>query len=106
MFCTSCGNGIQPGNNFCSRCGAKVNAEQLSMFPAQAAVQQPESLKSKLWNRLKRAVLWQLQLQAMANAAAARKGGDNFWSSSTACGNDNGQSGYVSVDGITIGYDR
>jgi hypothetical protein len=106
MFCTSCGNGIQSGNNFCSRCGAKVNAQQLTIFPAQPAVQQPESLKSKFWRRLKQAVIMQLQQQAMANAAAAPQGGDNFWSSATARGNDNGQSGYVSVDGITVGYDR
>jgi len=76
------------------------------VFAGQSVVQQPESLKSKLWKRLKWAVLWQLQQQAMAQAAARRQGGDNFWSSATACGNDNGQSGYVSVDGTTVGYDR
>src|SRR5258708_29555863 len=32
--------------------------------------------------------------------------GDNFWSSATACGNDDGNSGYVSFDGVTVGYDR
>ena len=34
------------------------------------------------------------------------RGGDNFWCSATACGNDNGRSGYVSVKGVTVGYDR
>ena len=106
MFCASCGNALQIGNNFCSRCGAKVGSQQLTTGPSQAAIQQPESLKSKFWRRLKQAVIMQLQQQAMANAMAARRGGDNFWSSSTACGNDNDQSGYVSVDGNTVGYDR
>jgi hypothetical protein len=34
------------------------------------------------------------------------RGGDNFWCSVTACGNDNGQSGYVDVGGTIVGYDR
>lgn len=106
MFCTTCGSVLQSDGNFCSQCGTKINVQQLTMFPAQPTIQQPESLKSKFWRRLKQAVVWQLQQQAMANAAATRQRGDNFWSSSTACGNDNGQSGYVAVDGITVGYDR
>ena len=34
------------------------------------------------------------------------RGGDNFWYSSTAGGNDNGQSGYVDVNGTIAGFDR
>ncbi|HYB66212.1 MAG TPA: hypothetical protein VEC59_13280 [Steroidobacteraceae bacterium] len=34
------------------------------------------------------------------------RGGDNFWCSTTACGNDNGQSGYVDVGGTIVGYDH
>jgi len=32
--------------------------------------------------------------------------GDNFWCSATACGNDNGKSGYVDVGGTIVGYDH
>jgi hypothetical protein len=74
---------------------------------ASPGPQVPETLGKKLWRRLKYAIVWQLQKQAIANANAGRQHqGDNFWSSTTACGNDNGQSGYVSVDGVTVGYDR
>jgi hypothetical protein len=34
------------------------------------------------------------------------RGGDNFWCSVTACGNDNGKSGYVDVGGTIVGYDH
>jgi hypothetical protein len=47
-----------------------------------------------------------MQQQAMANALRQGQGGDNFWSSTTASGNDNGQSGYVDVGGTIVGYDR
>jgi len=39
-------------------------------------------------------------------AASGRARGDNFWCSTTACGNDNGSSGYVDVDGVIVGYDH
>lgn len=32
--------------------------------------------------------------------------GDNFWCSATACGNDDGKSGYVDVGGTIVGYDH
>lgn len=41
-------------------------------------------------------------LQAQQSATR----GDNFWSTHFACGNDNGQSGYVDVGGTVVGYDR
>jgi hypothetical protein len=47
----------------------------------------------------------QMQQQAMANSMQERSV-DNFWSSLTASGNDNGSSGYVDVGGTIVGYDR
>ena len=46
-----------------------------------------------------------LHQQAIANAMRQRQSCDNFWKSATACGNDNGQSGYVDVGGTIVGYD-
>lgn len=43
---------------------------------------------------------------AMLQAKQSRGSGDNFWCSATACGNDNGQSGYVDVGGTIVGYDH
>src|SRR5579872_13948 len=43
---------------------------------------------------------------AALQAQRSGRGGDNFWSSTTARGNDNGQSGYVDVGGAIVGYDR
>lgn len=44
---------------------------------------------------------------AALQAQHSGNSGDNFWSSATAAGNDNGSSGYVNVGGGTIvGYDR
>jgi len=34
------------------------------------------------------------------------RSGDNFWCGVTACGNDNGHSGYVDVGGTIVGYDH
>lgn len=31
MFCSKCGNPIQPGTNFCSRCGHPVHPESGDM---------------------------------------------------------------------------
>jgi len=45
-------------------------------------------------------------LIAMVRAQQSTRRGDNFWCSTTACGNDNGQSGYVDVGGKIAGYDR
>jgi hypothetical protein len=45
-------------------------------------------------------------LVALLRAKQNRKGGDNFWCSATACGNDDGHSGYVNVDGTIVGYDH
>ena len=43
---------------------------------------------------------------AALQAQRSGRGGDNFWCSVTACGNDNGQSGYVDVGGTIVGYDH
>jgi predicted amidophosphoribosyltransferase len=94
MYCTNCGNALQQQSNFCSRCGAT------------AVALKRETAAQKFWKRLGQAVALQLQQQAIANAMRQQQSGGNFWSSATASGNDNGQSGYVSVDGITVGYDR
>jgi hypothetical protein len=45
-------------------------------------------------------------LVAMLRSRQNARGGDAFRCSVTSCGNDNGQSGYVSVNGITVGYDH
>jgi hypothetical protein len=44
----------------------------------------------------------------LAAMQAQRPGnkGDAFWCSVTACGNDDGKSGYVDVDGTIVGYDH
>jgi hypothetical protein len=105
MYCTNCGNALQEQGNFCSQCGAKVAAGSPPALTAAAVAVKPETTAQKFWKRLGQAVVLQLQQQAVANALR-QQSGDNFWSSATACGNDNGQSGYVSVDGITVGYDR
>jgi hypothetical protein len=43
---------------------------------------------------------------AALQAQNSGRSGDNFWSSATACGNDNGSSGYVDVGGTIVGYDH
>ena len=43
---------------------------------------------------------------AALRAQRSGGGGDNFWCSATACGNDNSQSGYVDVGGKIVGYDH
>jgi hypothetical protein len=96
MYCTNCGNQLQEQSNFCSQCGDKV----------PAVAQTHETTAQKFWRRLGHAIVLQLQQQTIANTMRRQQSGDNFWSSATAYGNDNGQSGYVSVDGITVGYDR
>jgi len=99
MYCTKCGNVLLPASNFCTRCGAKVSAE--------VVVDTCESTGSKLWKRFKQAVVMQLQIEAAkAVVQHQQQGGDNFWGSATARGNDNGQSGYVDVGGTIVGYDR
>ena len=94
MFCTKCGSELPPPANFCTRCGTR--AVSASAAPAQ------ESFGKKFWRRFAPAVVLQMQ---QPNAMPQRSG-DNFWSSSTASGNDNGSSGYVDVGGTIIGYDR
>jgi uncharacterized membrane protein YvbJ len=104
MYCTNCGNALQEQSNFCSQCGAKVAAGS-PPAAANAIAQKQETTAQKFWKRLGQAVVLQLQQQAIANAAQ-QQSGDNFWSSATARGNDNGQSGYVDVGGTIVGYDR
>jgi len=67
--------------------------------------QSGETLGRRFWKRLGQAVILQLQQQGVANAMRLQSG-DSFWSSPTASGNDNGQSGYVDVGGDIVGYDR
>jgi len=43
---------------------------------------------------------------ALMRAQQSTRRGDNFWCSVTACGNDNGSSGYVDVGGKIVGYDH
>jgi zinc-ribbon domain len=105
MYCTNCGNQLQDQSNFCSRCGAKVAAGS-PPAAASGASQKPETPAQTFWNRLGQAVVLTLQQQAAANAMRQQQSGGNFWSSATASGNDNGQSGYVDVGGTIIGYDR
>ena len=105
MYCTNCGNALQEQSNFCPQCGAQVGAGSVPVAAVPVAVK-PETTSQKFWKRLGMAVVLQLQQQAIANAIRQQQSGDNFWSSATACGNDDGQSGYVSVNGITVGYDR
>jgi hypothetical protein len=45
-------------------------------------------------------------LIALVRARQNTRGGDNFWCSATACGNDDGRSGYVDVGGTIVGYDH
>jgi len=45
-------------------------------------------------------------MNAILRAKQNTRAGDNFWCSVTACGNDNGQSGYVDVGGTIVGYDH
>jgi hypothetical protein len=45
-------------------------------------------------------------LLAAMQAQRNGKKGDDFWCSTTACGNDDGKSGYVDVDGTIVGYDH
>src|SRR5215469_17205475 len=104
MYCTKCGNELLPNANFCTRCGAQaIKTGANPVLPTLAAAT-GATLGSILLQRLKQAVIWQLQQQAMSNAT--RPSGNNFWSSATARGNDNGSSGYVDVGGYIVGYDR
>jgi hypothetical protein len=45
-------------------------------------------------------------LVAAIQAQRSGQGGDNFWCSATACGNDDGKSGYVDVGGSIVDYDH
>ena len=104
MYCTKCGNELLPNANFCTRCGAQAIKTAANPVLPTVAVATGATLGSILLQRLKQAVIWQLQQQVMANAT--RPCGNNFWSSTTASGNDNGSSGYVDVGGYIVGYDR
>ena len=97
MYCTQCGNQLVDEDNFCRQCGAKIVRNAITL--------KEETPAQKFWKRLGQAVVWQLQQQAVANTMQQQRG-DNFWSSATASGNDNGQSGYVDVGGTIVGYDR
>jgi hypothetical protein len=44
-------------------------------------------------------------ISGVLRAQQSTRHGDNFWCSATACGNDNGSSGYVDVGGKIVGYD-
>ena len=105
MYCTNCGNQLVDRDNFCSRCGAKVAAgSSPAALGASAGEQEPNA--QKFWKRLGQAVVWQLQQQAIASAMRQQSRGGTIWSSATASGNDNGQSGYVDAGGYIVGYDR
>jgi hypothetical protein len=45
-------------------------------------------------------------VHAALQAQNSGRSGDNFWSSATAAGNDDGTSGYVNVGGTIVGYDH
>jgi hypothetical protein len=99
MYCTQCGSALAQPANFCTRCGSQV--------ARQTVVDASMSTGSKFWQRLKQAVVMQLQVEAAkAVIQQQQHSGDNFWSSATARGNDNGTSGYVDVGGTIVGYDR
>jgi len=101
MYCTQCGTALSQPSNFCTRCGSRVATE--------IVVDNTKSTGSKLWQRLKQAVVMQLQIEAAKAVIQQQqqpRSSDNFWGSSTARGNDNGQSGYVDVGGTIVGYDR
>ena len=36
MFCKKCGNGIEDGESFCSRCGARIDSKEEKMEPVKA----------------------------------------------------------------------
>ena len=45
-------------------------------------------------------------LIAMLRSRQNTRSGDNFWCSATACGNDDGHTGYVNVDGTIVSYEH
>ena len=45
-------------------------------------------------------------ISAALRAQRSGKRGDNFWCSRTACGNDDGKTGYVDVGGTIVTYDH
>jgi hypothetical protein len=99
MYCTKCGSALARPANFCTHCGSQV--------AKQIAVDATGSAGSKFWQLLKQAVVMQLQVDAAkAVIQQQQRSGDNFWSSATARGNDNGTSGYVDAGGTIVGYDR
>jgi zinc-ribbon domain len=109
MYCINCGNALEQRDNFCQQCGTQVAAVPATAppplpGPAGAAADKPAT--QKFWARLGRAVLWELQRQAIADSIRQQQSGDNFWYGATARGNDNGQSGYVDVGGTIVGYDK
>lgn len=49
MFCDGCGNAMQAGQAFCSKCGKQVLGPVLAVRPIQTRVQQHVHLLGILW---------------------------------------------------------
>lgn len=96
--------------------GVFINGRQLNMIEAMRLQQTFGAVYPGRWWLDGRTGYWGMEgnpiplgnvtaaLQSQNSARAG--GGDNFWSSRTAAGNDDGQSGYINVDGTIIGYDH
>jgi hypothetical protein len=113
---------IIPGHNFgplaenASRgnTGVFVNGRQLNLAEALSIQQNFGAVYRGRWWLDGRTGYYGLEgnavplgnLVALLRARQNRRGGDNFWCGVTACGNDNGQSGYVDVNGTIVPYDH
>ena len=49
MFCDSCGNTLQPGQGFCSRCGKGITGVHAISYPRSSRVQEHIRLVGILW---------------------------------------------------------
>ena len=49
MFCDQCGNNLQPGQGFCSRCGKEVTGVAMAGYPQRSRVQEHVRLLAILW---------------------------------------------------------
>jgi hypothetical protein len=94
--------------------GVFVNGRQLNLTEAMSIQQNFGAVYRGRWWLDGRTGYYGLEgspvplgnLVALLRAKQNRSGGDNFWCSATACGNSDGHSGYVNVDGTIVSYEH
>ncbi len=113
---------LMPGHNFGplaenasnGNTGVFVNGRQINMIEAVRIQQTFGAVYPGHWWLDGRTGYYGLEgnptpvgnIIAALRSQRSGRGGDNFWCSRTACGNDDGHTGYVDVDGSIVSWDH